>query len=153
FMARALDKNRETRFQSALEMARALTSGAGAQQEPMSRGMPLSRLPEVPSLFAPSIVAGASPVAQSAPHAPVPATVAAAGKGPSGTLASPVRAEVVAQESQHPPPPVVMVSGGTLPSNDLPMLEPVSHGAPRIRRGISPLILVVLVLVALLAGF
>jgi serine/threonine-protein kinase len=151
FMARALDKNRDGRFQSALEMARALTSAVGTH-EPMSRGMPLSRLPEVASLFAPSIVAGASPVAQSAPHAPVPATVAAAGKGPSGTLASPVRAEVVA-ESSHPPPPIVMVSGGTLPSNDLPMLDPVSHGAPRIRRGVSPAVLVVLVVVALLAGF
>src|SRR5215831_8834057 len=55
FMTRALDKNRETRFQTALEMARALTAAAGSQ-EPMSRAMPLSRLPEVPSLFAPSIV-------------------------------------------------------------------------------------------------
>jgi serine/threonine-protein kinase len=152
FLKRALEKSREARFQSALEMARALTAAGGAQ-EPMSRAIPLSRLPEVPSLFAPSIAVGASPVAQSAPHAPTfPPTVGEAGKGPSGTLASPVRAEVIAHESQHPPPPVVVVSGGTLPSNDLPMLEPVSHGAPRIRRGISPLILVVLVAIALLAG-
>jgi serine/threonine-protein kinase len=151
FMARALEKNRDVRFQTALEMARALTTAAGTH-EPMSRAVPLSRLPEVPSLFAPSIVAGASPVAQSAPHAPVPATVAEAGKGPSGTLASPVRAEVVARESQQPGP-IVTVSGGTLPSHDLPMLEPVSHGAPRIRRGVSAAVLVVLVVIALLAGF
>jgi serine/threonine-protein kinase len=153
FMARALEKNRDARFQTALEMARALTAAAGSQ-EPMSRALPLSRLPEVPSLFAPSIVAGQpSPVAQSAPHAPVPPTVAEATKGPSGTLASPVRAEQLARESQQPGPIVTVSGGGTLPSHDLPMLDPVSHGAPRIRRGISPAILVVLVVVALLAGF
>jgi eukaryotic-like serine/threonine-protein kinase len=153
FMTHALDKNRETRFQTALEMARALTTAAGTH-EPMSRALPLSRLPDVPSLFAPSIVAGASPVAQSGPHVPAaPLTRADAAKGPGGTLASPMRPEVIAHESQHPPPPVVMVSGGTLPSNDLPMLEPVAHGAPRIRRGVPPVVLVVLVVVALLAGF
>jgi serine/threonine-protein kinase len=155
-VARALDKNREMRFQTALEMARALAAAVGAAENPRSRAMPLSRLPEVPSLFAPSIAAGASPNAHSAPDPQAsPTTLAEAGgvKGPSGTLASPVRAEVVAGQSQHPPPPVVVVSGGTLPSQDLPMLDPVTHGAPRIRRGIAPLVVVVLVVLALLAGF
>jgi serine/threonine-protein kinase len=152
FFARAMTKDREQRFQSALEMARALKETMGAMDAPGSRVMPLSRLPEVPSMFAPSVVvrpaavgAGAAPATVSPQTPEVPTT------GPSGTLASAPAAGNVG--SQPPPPPVVIVHGGTLPSKDLPMLDPVSSGAPRIGRGISPTVVVVLVLGALLAGF
>jgi serine/threonine-protein kinase len=159
FMARAMEKNRDARFQTALDMARALTAAAGQPEK--SRALPLSRLPEVPSLLAPSVLVGASPVAQSAPTANTAHTVSPTlaesvkmpVKGPGGTLASPARADRVG--SSRPPPQVVVAggSGGTLPSNDLPMLEPVSRGVPRLQRGISPTVLVALVVIALLAGF
>ncbi len=159
FMLRAMDKNRETRFQSALEMNRALTSLAG-QADPMSRAQPLSRLPEVGSLFAPlaAATAATSPQANSAyiPALP-PGTLAeppGPPKGPNGTLTSPARPELVGAAGLQPAPVILMSSGGgTLPSNDLPMLEPVTSGAPRLRRGIDPRVLVALVVVALFAGF
>src|SRR5581483_11425708 len=62
FVARALRKDREERFSSALEMARTLAAtcpGDTARQEaaggivPPSAALPLSRLPDVPSVFAP----------------------------------------------------------------------------------------------------
>ena len=63
FVVRALKKDRAERFGSALEMARALSGvspGLGQQ--------PLSRLPEVASIFAPSTVAApASPVSPAIP--------------------------------------------------------------------------------------
>ncbi len=157
FMLRAMDKNRETRFQSALEMARALTQLVG-QGDPLSRAQPLSRLPEVGSLYAPTGMATAatSPQANSAfipppTHAVGPATVQT---GPSGTLTSPARPDVVIADAVHSVPVVVVSSGGgTLPSNDLPMLDAVTHGAPRLRRGIDAKILVLLVVIALFAGF
>jgi len=152
FMARALDKNRETRFQTALDMARALTTAAG-HADPMSRAMPLSRLPDVPSLFAPSVVLGVSPNAQTATSLGAATVAAAAVKGPGGTLASPVRAEALGGDPAAPAPVVVVNSGGTLPSQDLPMLNPVSQGATRVRAGVAPAVLVALVLIALLAGF
>ena len=65
-----------------------------------------------------------------------------------------MRPEVLAAAGFQPAPVIVMSSGGgTLPSNDLPMLEPVTSGAPRLRRGVDPRILVALVVFALLAGF
>jgi serine/threonine-protein kinase len=151
FMARAMDKDRDRRFQTAQEMARALKEAAGAES-PGSRVLPLSRLPEVPSIFAPSVVVRPSPQAVSSPTTVSPAAPDLS-TGPSGTLASAPAQHVPG--SQPPPTPVVIVqsSGGTLPSKDLPMLDPVSHGAPRLRRGVAPVIVVVLVLGALLAGF
>jgi eukaryotic-like serine/threonine-protein kinase len=161
FMVKAMDKNRETRFQSALEMNRALTALAG-QADPMSRAQPLSRLPEVGSLFSPamSAIAGKSPQATSTflpARDASPRTLAEpqpASKGPHGTLTSPARPDVLAAAGLQPAPVIVMSSGGgTLPSNDLPMLEPVTSGAPRLRRGVDPRILVALVVAALVAGF
>jgi serine/threonine-protein kinase len=152
FMAIAMSKDRAHRFQTALEMARALKEAIGAAEAPGSRVVPLSRLPEVPSLFAPSVVVHPSPGATSAPAtAVVSPGDAAPTTGPGGTLASaPATASV---GSQPPPPPVVIVQGGTLPSKDLPMLDPVSSGAPRLGRGVAPVVVVVLVMGALLAGF
>ena len=159
-VGRAMQKDREARFQSALDMARALAAVAGAGDTPSARGgMPLSRLPEVASLYAHSVnnigQLGASPAAHSAPPTAVQRTEPEQPtKGPGGTLASP-RVGVIVSESGRPPPQVMMAenTGGTLPSHDLPMLDPVAHGAPRIRRGITPGLLIGLVVIALFAGF
>jgi serine/threonine-protein kinase len=172
-IARAMRKDRAERFQSALEMARALgatlgTQGSGAPP-PLSRVppsspagdvrvMPLSRLPDVPSLFAPSSASHieASPAASSEmntraaePVAPgIPDTVM---KAPGSTLSSaPPRPEVRVNEA---PPHVMVVSGSTMPSKDLPMLEAVTSGKPRIMRGVAAWVVVVLVVAALAAGF
>jgi serine/threonine-protein kinase len=148
FMARALQKDREQRFPSALEMARALSAAVGTG-EPTQQ--PLSRLPDVPSLFAPSLNAVGS-----APQ-PTPATIIENAPptsppiGPSGTLASPQGRPV------SEPTPHVRVQGGTLPSEDLPMLDPVARGAPRIAGaspgGVRASVVGVLVFAALVAGF
>ncbi len=150
----AMQKDRDARFGSALEMARALALAVGAGEAPSQRGgMPLSRLPEVASLFAQSVSAAASPIAESTPSPRLRATPAPeTTKGPGGTLASP-RVGIVSDSTPPPQQVVVMQShGGTLPSKDLPMLDAVSSGAPRIGRGISPTLLILLVAIALLAG-
>ena len=196
FCARAMQKDREQRFASALDMARTLGQAAvGGTGAGAGAGLPLSRLPDVPSLFAPSALlgaggagaAGAPPGTQGGPPAPTAASPGAASpgaappagatppagvpiahrssdpgapptpgdrtsKGPGGTLASrpgrpasdpPLRIHVLSA----PIPP-----GGTLPSNDLPMLVPVSQGAPRLRRGVPPGVVIALVVVALFVG-
>ena len=148
FVQLAMQKDRTQRFQSALEMARALSAAVGTSS--------LSRLPDVPSVWMP--VLGPSPIANSAsaPPPPAPATLppgapavqTSPSKGPGGTLASPIGRAV----SQPPPPEVAVVSvgasQGTLPSENLPMFS-----APGSRRGVAPLVVVVLVLAALAAGF
>jgi serine/threonine-protein kinase len=169
---RALEKDRANRFTSALEMARALqaiqTSGVHdaaapivhAPAHPDMRVAPLSRLPDVPSIFAPSS-GEASPAASSenhtltaAPHPDLRSDPPPPPKGGSvGTLQTPVRTDLRIHESQ---PQIRIVSppqGSTMPSKDLPMLEPVSSGKPRIARGVAPWIVVVLVALALVAGF
>jgi eukaryotic-like serine/threonine-protein kinase len=163
FMRRALDKDRAARFQSALEMARALTAASASNDrvtarpsDASSRAVALSRLPDVPSLFAPSTLGvPAAPLqgggAKNAPNTAVVPVALAPAKGPGGTLASPARVERVSEA--RAPQVVVQDAGGTLPSKDLPMLEPVSSGAPRIRRGVAPVVVVLLVALALVAGF
>jgi len=151
FVQLSMQKDRAQRYQSALEMSRALSAAAGADA---SAPPPLSRLPDVPSVWAP---VGASPVAASAPRAqlpsnpPPPMTVTPAtdvSKGPGGTLASPAGHRVT------DPPPQVRVVGataGTMPSEHLPMLSsPDEQGR---RRGVAPGLVVALVLGALVAGF
>src|SRR5262249_50558633 len=62
FLTRALLKDRDRRYQSALEMARALTGAMPHIPQPeaghgkAAGAIPLSRLPEVPSMFAPSVL-------------------------------------------------------------------------------------------------
>ncbi len=171
---KALSKEREHRFQSALEMARALAAALSGDDNEVSRlaiPTPLHDLPDVPSLYAPSVIhpspaAIASEAAITAAAPPSLASPANAGppmKTPGGTLASPAEARGTPQfQSSRPGPNVVVVAGdgmlggGTLPSHDLPMLSPVGHGAPRIpsvRRGITLYVVFVLVGMALLAGF
>ena len=176
FVMHALEKDRGSRFQSALEMVRAL--GALAQSLDPSGGArneasALSRLPDVAPMFAPSVAdpRGAAPfttpgeVWAPGPFAgAIPETLGAPAPAPkaSGTLASASRPFAVLAEAQ---PQVVVVAshggsglGETLPSQDLPMLAP--HGASRASSpglmlrggGVRVGIVVLLVVLALVAG-
>jgi serine/threonine-protein kinase len=168
FLARTLRKNRDERFPSALEMARALAAHApqGSQRSDGSVGritaaaaLPLSRLPEVPSVFAPSQLGTPPPTAPiaTAVHPSAPPTPlleqppAPPARSPGGTLASPASPQGPVAD----PAPVVMVVaphslGETLPSKDLPMF---ARGALRVGRGVAPVLVVILVVGALVAGF
>jgi serine/threonine-protein kinase len=177
FMHRALRKNRDERFPSALEMARALAVAAPtvAQRADGSVGritaasaLPLSRLPEVASVFAPSQLIGAPPTTEPlantaatgiAPAVPATSPLAdptpmpqrSPGRSPGGTLAS----QAQAGKAVADPSPIVMVVapqavGETLPSKDLPM---IARGQPvQIIRGVRPWAVVLLVAGALAAG-
>jgi serine/threonine-protein kinase len=144
FVQLAMQKDRAQRFQSALEMARALSAALGAEGAPPAAGLPLSRLPDVPSVFAPMVTRASgdadAPTLVTAPLGPA----SAADVGPSGTLAS-ERGRAVSD----PSPQVVVLGGsaqgGTLPSENLPMWS-----APR--RGVAPWLVIVLVVGALAAG-
>jgi serine/threonine protein kinase len=152
FVQLAMQKDRAQRFQTGLEMARALSAALGAEGNPPAAGLPLSRLPEVPSMFAPMHSSGA--IAQGSPptiHQAAPMTSASQpppemNVGPGGTLASPHGRSVT-----EPPPQIIMVgaSQGTLPSENLPMFS--AHGS--VRRGVAPWLVIVLVIGALVAGF
>jgi hypothetical protein len=150
----AMQKDRAQRFQTGLEMARALSAALGAEGNAPAAGLPLSRLPDVPSMFAPMRPSG--PPANSNPpmtmHQAGPMTSASQpppdmNVGPGGTLASPHGRSVT-----EPPPQVIMVgaSQGTLPSENLPMFSAQGSGA---RRGVAPWLVIVLVASALIAGF
>ena len=168
FIARALQKNRDERFSSALEMARALAQAAPhlAQRSDGSVGkitaataLPLSRLPEVASVFTPSLLAPAPPPTDPQTHSNTGFTTTAENqrvpaRAPGGTLASPA--------GSQPPPAadpalnVMMaapqqVLGETLPSKDLPIIAARAH--TQVMHGVPPWVVVVLVLGALLAGF
>jgi serine/threonine-protein kinase len=167
FLAVALRKNRDERFPSALEMARALALAAPhlAQRSDGSVGkitaaaaLPLSRLPDVPSVFTPSLL---SPAVSHEPHtypgsSGVPVTAAAEpmrapARAPGGTLASPAGSQPPIAD---PAPYVMMVAaqtlGETLPSNDLPI---IARGHPVATQGVPPWVVVILVMGALIAGF
>jgi hypothetical protein len=130
-------------------MARALAAAMGAEGAASPGPAPLSRLPDVPSVWMrPQELMGNAPnptVAQQAPPTmtPVPPPdVTTGNKGPGGTLASPKGRAV-----SEPAPQVAIVTpgtAGTLPSENLPMLP--------FRRGVAPWLVVVLVLGALVAG-
>lgn len=153
FVQLAMQKDRTQRYQSALEMARALAGAIGVGDTGGGHAFPISRLPDVPSVWMPN----PSPAAISAPAlpagsqgAPITATAGTGAlleppKGPGGTLASRPSHSV-----SEAPPQVVISSQGTLPSENLPMLS--AHGNV-VRRGVAPLIVVLLVAAALLAGF
>jgi serine/threonine-protein kinase len=151
FLTRTLRKNRDERFPSALEMARALAACA-----PHAAVMPLSRLPDVPSVFAPLASPGAPSTARvgttTIPSGVRAIALAEAGvsgeRKAGGTLASPAPAQEVVEHR----PQVVVISpqkslDETLPSKDLPMIR------GSIVRGVTPVVLVLLVLGALVAGF
>ncbi len=170
FFERALKKERNNRFSSALEMSQAL---AAAAPNVASRGsgppMPLSRLPDVPSLFAPSAGPGTAPfplghalteramapteIVASAHTAPAPK--ASGGRAPGGTLESPMVPGVV---DPAPFPNIAFASpkasfGETLPSQDPRGSR--SSGSRRTGRqkGVDVKIVVVLVMAGVVAGF
>ncbi|MGD0528803.1 MAG: serine/threonine-protein kinase [Polyangiaceae bacterium] len=165
FLAVALRKNREERFPSALEMARALAVAAPslAQRSDGSVGkitaaaaLPLSRLPEVPSVFTPSLLLPTPSDLPTHPSLATPVTAAAEqvrvpARAPGGTLASPAGSQPPVAD---PAPYVMMVPpqtlGETLPSNDLPI---IARGGGTVIQGVPPWVVVVLVLGALIAGF
>jgi serine/threonine-protein kinase len=160
-IARAMEKDPARRWGSALEMARALAAAAASTPPPPNAPepsrlnvTPLSRLPAVPSLFGPP--SGISPGASSERHTPVAPELDLGDKGrtPSGTLPSAAGGGPNALNTPAPQVRVVEApQGATMPSHDLPVLEAVEEGKPRIARGVSAGLVVVLVLAALAAGF
>jgi serine/threonine-protein kinase len=151
FVQLAMQKDRVQRFQTGLEMARALSAALGAEGASPTAGLPLSRLPEVPSMFAPMRSSAPGPIgAPMTMQTGLPTSTSQPppdlNVGPGGTLASPHGRSVT-----EPPPQVVVVgaSHGTLPSENLPMFS--AHGMSR--RGVVPWLVIVLVVGALVAGF
>jgi serine/threonine-protein kinase len=174
-IGRALRKDKGERFGSALEMARALAAavphiverdGGGIGKITPATALPLSRLPEVASVFAPQVGGGGGgapatePVARMLhpaipnPQLPQPAEPMQAQMiAPGGTLASP-SAGLTGQGAVDPAPMVRMVApqalGETLPSKDLPV---IARGSMRVVRGVPAWTVTLLVAAALLAGF
>jgi eukaryotic-like serine/threonine-protein kinase len=146
-VARAMAKNPEARFQTAGDMDAALASAYGAP-ESVSHSR-LSMLPEVPALYRTAFSPGQGPhsVATSVSHAVSERPVAASGPRAPQTSALPLSAinktplspirisEISALAAQGP---AVLSEHlreaylGTLPSHDLPVLEPVLQGAPQL---------------------
>jgi serine/threonine protein kinase len=160
FVARALKKNRDERFPSALEMARALsaaTSNETARTDGGLGAMVLSgtftRLPHVPSALA-SLASPPTPAVSALAHtAPSPyklspETAPIMREKPGGTLAS--SADPIAVVGPAPHVVVAALGGGTLPSNDLPVL--VSNAATRASPGLPRPVVVLLVAISLAAG-
>ena len=153
FVQLAMQKDRTQRFQTGLEMARALSAVLGVEGNPPAAGLPLSRLPDVPSMFAPMRSSGppalSGPPLTMQPAAPLTSASQLPPEmnvGPGGTLASHHGRSVT-----EPPPQVIMVSShGTLPSENLPMFS--AHGAGS-RRGVAAWLVIALVVGALIAGF
>ena len=141
---RAMEKDPARRFASAMEMVRAVSAIASAQGSvPPDPGRghptPLSRLPAVPSIFAPS--SGISPGASSERHTPiapehgqggsitgpVPTAAVLAARPAGSTLQSAAPPAHVGPPPTPLPPRVLVVEsplGSTMPSHDLPVLEP-----------------------------
>jgi len=166
FFERALKKDRNERFSTAGEMARALAAAVpGLGGRASGPPVPLSRLPDVPSVFGPpgdptpttasprdpreggssSDKPGtrASPEAAQAPHSPPRA------KG--GTLSSPTAPAIV-----EPPVNVAFAApkasfGETLPSKEGGRANVGKKGSGG--RVVSVKLVVVMVLAALVAGF
>jgi eukaryotic-like serine/threonine-protein kinase len=145
FVQLAMQKDRGQRYQTALEMARSLGGAMGTDSNNVGP-TPISRLPDVPSVWMPM-----QPTPASAGPAPAtittdaPPPLALPPKGPGGTLASPAGRSV----SEAPPKVAIVSTQGTLPSENLPMLS--AHAVAR--RGVPLWAVVVLVLSALAMGF
>ncbi len=155
FIARAMHKDRELRFQSAHEMGRALAQAMG---DDGAQNAALSRLPDMPAMASLSHLAVGAQAAQAPMSTPYGgqsqhhATFADAQPdsrvpvGPSGTLASGASPRV----TETPPEVHVQVAlparlpGKTLPSNDLPL---ASRG-----RGVPGWVVAVVGVVCLVLG-
>jgi hypothetical protein len=123
FVSRALRKNRDERFESALEMARALAACAGAAG-----------------------IGGAADVAPVASAAPAE-QIATVARTAGGTLASAAPSPGVVDRARPVRVVAPPTAGETLASNGLPLRRGATPG------GVRPLVVVVLVLGALAAGF
>ncbi len=170
FITKALAKDRDKRFASALDMARALSLIAATREGPAAR---LSMLPEAQSLLGGRLV---SNVATS--MTPAPQTVGAPTKPDAGVqiilnnrpqpqAAAPSTSALAGNDGKSPQLPVLrpaQVASGTLPSKDLPMLDP--HASPPsasasgpvevtrlVRVGVPGWLLVVAIIASLLLGF
>jgi serine/threonine-protein kinase len=164
FFEHAFKKDRNERFPTANEMGRALAAAVPALA---GRGsgppVPLSRLPDVPSIFGPPVdptQTSPSPSPRSARESQRPATKASpdlaqvmfnhpAPKKPGGTLSSPAAPAVM-----EPPVNVALAApkasfGETLPSKD----DPRSGRRPTSGRVVSVNIVIGLVLAGFAAGF
>jgi serine/threonine-protein kinase len=155
FVMRALKKNREERFGSALEMARALAAaapGVVARSDGsvgrIAVGLPFSRLPELPEMAA-SGTAPAPAAAAQGRSSFIPATTPVDGTprlsprpdapGAPAAIENGQQVVVITQQS--------LALGETLPSKDLPVIS-----RDEARRGVPFLVVVLLVVVALGAG-
>jgi serine/threonine-protein kinase len=163
FFERGLKKDRNARFATAGEMARALAAAVpGVGGRASGPPIPLSRLPDVPSIFGPPgdpTPTAASPAGPAgARDSSKPGTKAAPDLGqvlfnhprPGGTLQSPAAPAVV-----EPPVHVALAApkasfGETLPSKDGPRGRDKKGTGGRV---VSVQLVVVLVLAGLVAGF
>lgn len=156
FLARALKKNRDERFASALEMARALMAEApqaGLREERHransgTSSPPLHGLPEVPSAFsfpAPGHPSAAGRIARESLANPVPVSIvdSKSSRGVGSTLASVAPDAVVVEPALRIAVMDSLSLGETLPSKD----PPVAKSAGRERR-FSTLTLIASALVA-----
>ncbi|MDB4993742.1 MAG: Serine/threonine protein kinase [Myxococcaceae bacterium] len=150
FVARALHKDRNVRFQSAGEMAHALAVAVGVEAPTSRIAQGLAELPQMPAgaspMTAPSPSHATPPprasLISAPPMTPMPTTAepyTEAVKSPGGTLAS-----RPAPPIHDAPPQVVMVP----PSSGFRARDSESR-----RGGIAPIVVVLLVVGALLAGF
>ncbi len=167
FLQHAMQKDRALRFPSAVDMARALASVMGEGDEALSRLPDMGLVSRYGPQSIPAVTSGNFRPERLSP-APAPAPARPPGNL-SGTLASPASPHV--QISQAPrvteaPPDVLLHAphDGTLPSRDLPVLDAVTHGVPRVSgvseegeargaRGAPVWLVIVLVTLGLLAGF
>lgn len=143
FVRKALQKDRNLRHQSAVEMSQALAQALG--ERIATSAMPLSRLPEMPAHFASIAPASLTPAEEpSYVHSTVALsvvnpTMSSAGRPVPATQRTMELAQVtpVRHASSRPAPipvapplhaprivDIVHKPTGTLPSHDLPMLEP-----------------------------
>jgi serine/threonine-protein kinase len=159
FVVRALKKNRDERFGSALEMARALAAAAptvvarsDGSVGRIAAASPLSHLPELPGMV-PSGLARTPAAALPVGSAFLPATTPADGIGrlaPMPPSDEPVASAVIDTGQQ-----VDFITqqslalGETLPSKDLPV---IARGDDAARRGVPFWMVILLVVAALSAG-
>jgi serine/threonine-protein kinase len=177
-LERALQKDRDRRFQSAGEMAQALGALAATAAPSIDLvAARMSALPAVPSVYqppismtpggsvAPSVAQMAAAAERQTPSALIrmPTGLEDSTTGPGGTLAS--RKSTASMAAVRPSgsfTPGITGHGGTLPSSDIPMLEPVASGAPRLSspgesigresEGVRPVWVVFLCMITMLLG-
>ena len=124
FLAKAMQKDRDLRFQTAQEMSDALALAVNMAPGPNggNRALPL---PEAPSVQRPAYEVTQNTRSDATVVSRQSEAMQAIALSPGGTLNS-------RRSSLDSIPPMRAASTGTLPSNDIPVLEPVAKGAPRL---------------------